>query len=123
MKSVLSILGVVLVAIGMSAVVATDLLAAGFGIAVDSAASRAYVVATATRDIAMGCWLLALVRLDAGRRTLAASVLAIAIVAVGDAVNVLTHSGGRVPLAIIGHLGGLVVLVSLGAWLWRTGSE
>ena len=123
MKSVLVIIGVVLLAVGLSALVVPDLLATGFGIPAGSSTSRAYVAATGTRDIAMGCWLLALVWLDAPKRVLAASVLAMALVAAGDAVNVFAHSGGRGSLALIGHIASLSVLLALGVCLWHVSKD
>ena len=119
MRLVLATIGVVLIAVGVSALIVPDVLATAFGIPADTAASRAYVAATGTRDIAMGCWLLALMRLGAAARVLAASVFAMALVAAGDAANVVAHSGGRGSIALIGHVASLVLLVAVGGWLWR----
>jgi hypothetical protein len=120
MRVVLAIIGFVLLAVGLAALVVPDLLAAGFGIPIDARTSRAYLLATGTRDVAMGCWLLALLRVGAEQRVLAVSILATALVAAGDAANVLTHSGGRGSIALAGHVGSLGVLLAVGVWLWRS---
>jgi hypothetical protein len=123
MRLVLLIIAGALLAFGPLALFATDTAASAFGIPADSAASRAYVLATATRDVALGCWLLALLGLRAGRRVLAASVLAIALVAAGDAANVAAHAGWQGASALVIHIGGLVALIVVGVWVWRAGTE
>jgi hypothetical protein len=115
----LHLVGLVLVAFGPAALVAPETAAYMFGIPADTSESRAYLLAAATRDVALGTWLLALLRLRVGQRVLAASVLAIAIVAAGDATNVLLHSGSRSGFALVGHVGGLGALLALAWWLWR----
>ena len=115
-KVVPVLIAAVLLAVGLSALAIPELLATGFGIPIGTPASRAYVIAAGTRDIAMGCWLLALVWLRASSRALAASTFAMALVALGDAANVYAHSGMRVTL--VGHMGSALVLLAVGAWLW-----
>ena len=122
-KSLLALIGVVLLAVGLSALALPDRLATLFGIPTDSAASRAYVVAAGTRDIAMGLWLLALLGLGASRRDVAASISAMALVAAADAANVYAHSGTRSGMALLAHLGSFVALASVGAWLWSRRGE
>ena len=115
-KVVPVLIAAVLLAVGLSALAMPELLATGFGIPIGTRAARAYVIAAGTRDIAMGCWLLALVWLRASHRVLAVSMFALALVAIGDAVNVYAHSGMRVTL--VAHVGGALVLLAVGAWHW-----
>ena len=117
-RVVLVLIAVVLLAIGLSALATPELLAKGFGIPIGTTASRVYAIAAGTRDIAMGCWLLALVWLRASARILAASMFAMALVAIGDAANVYLHSGNPRSIVLVGHLGSACALLSVGAWLW-----
>ena len=112
-------IALVLIAVGPAALAAPETAAYLFGIPAETSESRAYLLAAATRDVALGSWLLVLLALGVGQRVLAASVLAIAIVAAGDATNVLAHSESRSTLALVGHVGGLGALLALGWWLWR----
>jgi hypothetical protein len=121
MKPLLTIIGLVLLAAGPAALLAPESAAAAFGIPIDGAASRAYLLATATRDVALGALLLALLRADATRRVLATTVLAIAVVAAGDAANVMGHASSQSWPALIVHVGGLVVLLAIGWRMWRSG--
>lgn len=113
------LVGCALIAAGPATLLAPDEAAGAFGIAADSPEARGYILATASRDVALGVWLLALLALKADPRILAASVGAISVVAAADAVNVLTSPVGRPFPALIGHAGGLVVLLVLGWWLWK----
>jgi hypothetical protein len=119
MKVGLVVIGLVLIGFGPAALVAPETAAHLFGIPADTPESRAYLLAAATRDVALGAWLLALLAVRVRRRVLAVSVLAIAIVAAGDAANVFMHAGPRGALALGTHLGSLSMLLALGWWLWR----
>ena len=113
----LAVVGLALIAVGPMAVLAPATVATAFGIPAATADARAYLLASATRDVALGIWLLALVRLRPGRRVLASSLSAIALVAAGDAVNVAAYAGWQPALVL--HIGGLFVLLVLGLYLWR----
>ena len=119
MKTGLAVIGFVLVGFGPAALIAPETAAHLFGISADTPESRAYLLAAATRDVALGVWLLALLAVRVRRRVLAVSVLAIAVVAAGDAANVFVHSGLGSALALGTHLGSLGMLLALGWWLWR----
>lgn len=120
MKLVVAIIAVVLLAAGPAALVAPESAATAFGIALDGPASRVYLLATATRDAALGSLLLGLLGLGVRRRVLATSLWSIAIVAAGDASNVIVHATSERSLALVTHLGGLAALLGLGWWLWRS---
>src|SRR5262245_5304867 len=118
-RIVIVVIAAVLLAVGVSALVTPDMLAKGFGIPIDTAASRAYAIAAGTRDIAMGCWLFALVWFRASKQVLAASIFAMAFVAIGDAANVYLHVGISRSITLAGHVGSACGLLAVGAWLWR----
>jgi hypothetical protein len=121
-RIVLASIGFALVAVGPAALLTPDTAATAFGIPAATADARAYLVASATRDVALGIWLLALIRLRAGSRLLAASVFAIALVAVGDALNVAVNAGHVAP-ALVPHLAGVFVLLVLGLYLCLSGDS
>jgi hypothetical protein len=120
MKTVYVLIGVALLSAGPLSLLMPEAAAAAFGIPADTPHAKAYLLATATRDVALGCWLLAFLGLRAGRRPLAASMLAIALVAAGDAANVVVHAGWNGTPALVVHIGGLGGLLALAWRLWRT---
>lgn len=120
MKTVLLVIGVALLSVGPVALLMPEAAATAFGIPADTPQARAYLLATATRDVALGSWLLALLGLRADRRLLAASMLVIALVAAGDATNVVMHTGWHDAQALAIHVSGLGLLLALGWWLWHT---
>ena len=116
-----------LVAIGLAllvpapvALIAPGLASSAFGIPVTSVEAEAYLNATATRDVALGVWLLSLVALDAAPRLLAVSVWSISVVAAGDAVNVGSYTQWQSVQALIPHIVGILVLVAIG---WKLMSQ
>ena len=115
-------IGVALISAGPAALLSSSAAATAFGIPADTAEARSYLLAAATRDTALGSWLLALLALGAGSRLLAASVFAIALVALGDAATVVAYARSAVTPALVIHLTGLVVLLALG-WLLARGSD
>jgi hypothetical protein len=119
MKKFLVLIAFGLLAFGPLALLAPETAASAYGIRADSPETRAYLFAAAVRDVALGCWLLALLGLGATRQMLAASVFAIAIVAAGDAANVLAHTGWRSSTALVVHAGGFFALVAVGIWVLK----
>jgi len=111
------LVGCALIAAGPATLLVPAEAAGAFGIAADSPEARGYLIATASRDVALGVWLLALLALRADSRILAASVGAIAIVAAADTLNVLTSPVARPFPALVGHFGGFLVLLVLVWWL------
>lgn len=118
MKVIVFLGGVALLSAGPATLMLPDLAATAYGIPIGSDQALGYLRATAVRDVALGCWLLALLFLGSDRRTLAVSVFSIAIVALGDAINVFLHAGSKTAPILV-HAGGLMVLVALGSLLWR----
>ena len=110
--------GVSLLAVGATALVAPETASAMYGVPAGAAPARAYVWATGTRDLAIGAWLLALVALRVRRRVLGASMLVTAVVPVGDALIVLA-AGAQNAAALALHGSAVVFFLVVGAWLWR----
>jgi hypothetical protein len=120
MRTLLTLIGLGLIAFGPAALLAPELSANAFGLPADTAEARAYLYAAAARDVALGAGLLAALALGASRRVLAGLVFAMAIVAAGDAINVLAHRGFT-SIAPVIHIASLIGLVVLGGWVRRSG--
>jgi hypothetical protein len=118
MRTILTLIGLGLLAFGPAALFAPELSANAFGLPADTAEARAYLYAAATRDVALGAGLLAALALGASHRVLAGLIFAMAIVAAGDAINVLAHQCfmGLAPLI---HIGSLIGLLVVGGLVWR----
>ena len=115
----LALVGSALIAVGPVTLLAPDTAASAFGIPATTAETKAYLLASAMRDVALGSFLLAALARRASRRLLAGYVLALAFVAAADATNVAaytTRHGGASALVV--HVGGVVVLAAL-AWSLR----
>src|SRR5437660_12774352 len=82
------IIGISLVLVGITLIVAPMFASAMYGVGVVDSTAQTYVRAAGIRDIAIGCWLLALGVLGAGRRGLGISVMGAAVIPAGDAINV-----------------------------------
>ena len=119
MRKAVIIIGVGLLAFGPLALLSPETAASAYGIPADTPESRAYLLAAATRDVALGSLLFALLGLRASLRMLAASVFAISVVAAADAANVIAHTGWRGSNALVIHVGGFCGLLAMGCWLWR----
>ena len=115
-----ALIGVGLVAVGAFAVAAPETAAVMFGIPVQGNEARAYIRATATRDFAIGCWFLALLTLRVRRKTMGASLIAVALIPIGDFINVFLNARYSTT-ALLLHGGSSVAFLALGVWLWRTG--
>lgn len=118
-------LRILIIAIGLAlllpapiALVSPKLAASAFGVSANTVESHAYLYATATRDVALGVWLLSMVVLGASRRLLAAAVWSIAIVAAGDAVNVAYFTEFQNAPILLPHVAGFLVLCITGWVLW-----
>lgn len=118
-RILMALIAAALIAAGPAAFLAPDRAGEAFGVAASTREARVYLLATATRDLALGIWLLSLVVLRVDRRVLAASAFALAVVAAGDVVNVATYSAGRNPSALVVHVAGFSLLAVLGVVLWR----
>jgi hypothetical protein len=117
MRTLLALAGVGLIGFLPAALVAPELAAEAFGTAADSPEARTYLTAAAIRDAALGVGVLAALALGASRRVLAGLVFALAVVAGGDAVNVVAHHGFT-GIAPVIHIGSFVGLVVFGLWVW-----
>jgi hypothetical protein len=93
-----------------------------FGIPALANEAHAYIRATATRDIAIGCWFLTLLAIGVCRKTLGASLVTVALIPVGDFINVYLN-GSQSTTALLLHGGSSAAFVVFGVWLWRTGVD
>ena len=109
-----------MIAAGPAALLVPDRAASAFGIPVEQREARAYLLAAAARDSALGVALLAAVRAASRRTVIVTTVFAVAFVAAADASNVAAYVGWTGASALLLHVGGLVALVVLGGVLWRT---
>ena len=119
-NAAVALIGVGLVAVGAFAVAAPETAAVMFGIPVQGNEARAYIRATATRDFAIGCWFLALLTLRVRRKTMGASLIAVALIPIGDFINVFLNARYSTT-ALLLHGGSSLVFLVFGVWLWRTG--
>jgi hypothetical protein len=118
-KAAVALIGIGLLAIGALAIAAPETTALMFGVPAQTAESRAYVRATATRDVAIGCCFLVLLALRVSRQALGASLMVMALIPIGDFVNVYSNAS-QSTMALLLHGGSSVVFLALGVWLWRT---
>jgi hypothetical protein len=107
-----------LLAVGAFAIAAPETAAAMFGVPAQTTEARAYVWATATRDVTLGCWFLVLLALRVSRQTLGASLIVVALIPIGDFVNVYSNAGGSTGAVASRRIS--VVFLALGLWLLRT---
>jgi hypothetical protein len=114
------LIGVSLFAIGTSAVIVPDLASQLYGVAADTGATRTYVQASGLRDLAIGVWLLSLLALRVGPRIVGISVLALALIPLGDAAIVASSDTPRNVIALALHSLSLIVFLFLGWWLYRS---
>jgi Domain of unknown function (DUF4267) len=90
-----------------------------FGVPAQTTEARPYVRATATRDVAIGCWILVLLALRVSRQALGASLIVMALIPIGDFVNVYSNAG-QSTMALLLHGGSSAVFLAFGVWLWRS---
>lgn len=121
--AVVMIIGISLVLVGVTAIVAPMFASAMYGVTVVDRTAQTYVWAAGIRDIAIGCWLLALAVLGAGRRVLGISVMAAALIPAGDAIIVWVAAGKHGVAALALHSSSAIVFVALGFWLLRTAQD
>ena len=118
-NAAVALIGIGLLTIGALAIAAPETAALMFGVPTQTTEARAYVWATATRDLAIGCWFLVLLALRVSRQALGASLIVMALIPIGDFVNVYSNAG-QSTMALLLHGGSSVVFLTLGVWLWRT---
>ena len=118
-NAAVALIGIGLLTIGALAIAAPETAALMFGVPTQTTEARAYVWATATRDVAIGCWFLVLLALRVSRPALGASLIVMALIPIGDFVNVYSNAG-QSTMALLLHGGSSVVCLTLGVWLWRT---
>jgi len=118
-NAAVALIGIGLLTIGALAIAAPETAAFMFGVPTQTTEARAYVWATATRDVAIGCWFLLLLALRVSRQALGASLIVMALIPIGDFVNVYSNAG-QSTMALLLHGGSSVVFLILGVWLWRT---
>ena len=118
-NAAVALIGIGLLTIGALAIAAPETAAFMFGVPTQTTEARAYVWATATRDVAIGCWFLVLLALRVSRQALGASLIVMALIPIGDFVNVYSNAG-QSTMALLLHGGSSVLFLTLGVWLWRT---
>ena len=118
-NAAVALIGIGLLTIGALAIAAPETAALMFGVPTQTTEARAYVWATATRDVAIGCFFLVLLALRVSRQALGASLIVMALIPIGDFVNVYSNAG-QSTMALLLHGGSSVVFLALGVWLWRT---
>ena len=118
-NAAVALIGIGLLTIGALAIAAPETAALMFGVPTQTTEARAYVWATATRDVAIGCFFLVLLALRVSRQALGASLIVMALIPIGDFVNVYSNAG-QSTMALLLHGGSSVVFLTLGVWLWRT---
>ena len=118
-NAAVALIGIGLLTIGVLAIAAPETAALMFGVPTQTTEARAYVWATATRDVAIGCWFLVLLALRVSRQALGASLIVMALIPIGDFANVYSNAG-QSTMALLLHGGSSVVFLTLGVWLWRT---
>ena len=118
-NAAVALIGIGLLTIGALAIAAPETAALKFGVPTQTTEARAYVWATATRDVAIGCWFLVLLALRVSRQALGASLIVMALIPIGDFVNVYSNAG-QSTMALLLHGGSSVVFLAFGVWLWRT---
>ena len=118
-NAAVALIGIGLLTIGALAIAAPETAALMFGVPTQTTEARAYVWATATRDLAIGCWFLVLLALRVSRQALGASLIVMALIPIGDFVNVYSNAG-QSTMTLLLHGGSSVVFLALGVWLWRT---
>jgi len=114
-----ALIGIGLLAVGAFAIASPETAAVMFGVPTQAIEARAYVLATATRDLAIGCWFLALLALRVRRQTLGASLVVVALIPIGDFINVYSNAPESTT-ALLLHGGSSMAFLAFGAWLWRT---
>jgi len=107
-----ALLGVALIAIGVTAVLAPDFAAKSYGVEVTTLPARVWVRAAGVRDIAIGGILLGLLARRVEATSLGITVLLATLVPIVDSVIVLQTSGVRP--AVILHAGTILPLMALG---------
>jgi len=112
-------IGVALIVAGPATLLVPDRAASAFGIGAEDPHARAYLLASAVRDAALGTCLLAAATVRSRRRLLAWLLVAFALVAAGDATIVAAYVGWRARSSLAVHVGSLFVLVLLASHLWR----
>jgi len=117
-NAVVALIGIGLVAVGIVAIAAPEIAAVMFGVPTQAIEARAYIRATATRDIAIGFWFLVLLGIGMRGRALGASLTVVALIPLGDFINVYSNARTST-IALLLHGGSTVAFLVFGIWLWR----
>lgn len=107
--------------IGLAFIASPALGAAVFGIPAPDETAHAYVQALALRDLALGLYLLGLLRF-ASRRALGIVLAATVVIPLGDVLLVLAWTGWTGSLLLHGASAGATALLALGL-LWSGAGE
>ena len=85
-----------------------------FGVAAADNSAHVYIYAAGMRDIAIGCWLVAV--LGAGSKMFGVSLMLLAIVPIGDAIIVWMNAVEPSAAALALHISLAIVFLVLGLW-------
>jgi hypothetical protein len=114
-----ALFGIGLIGVGAASLVAPQTAASLFGVPASGGSTSAYIWAAGTRDIAIGGFVLVLIGLRVNARVVGALMLVVALIPVGDLVNVYVHAGTGSRESLVLHAVSVVFLVALGSSLWR----
>lgn len=118
LRCLAAILGVALIVIGITALVAPGFAAAQYGIDATTSSALVFVRAAGARDIAIGGILLGLFAFQSETRILGIAVLFATLVPIVDTLSVLQVSGLHSP-ALVLHAGSILPMLILGvALIW-----
>lgn len=117
LRFLVALLGVGLVAVGVSAVLAPGFAATLYGVDATTLSARVFVRSAGARDVAIGAILIGLLARRCDTRTMGIAVLGATLVPVFDTVSVLQASGLRLPLIL--HAGSILPLIVLAIALIR----
>ncbi|MFP3547025.1 hypothetical protein SB748_26750 [Rhizobium sp. SIMBA_035] len=111
-KSLVRIVGCVLMGLGIVMIMTPDLAGLLFATTRAPEASATYIRAIAVREIAIGLWMVIGPSISVVGTTV--SIAAISLIPCGDLILVWLAGGG--PLSLLPHIVSLVSLLALGAW-------
>ncbi len=117
--AIVGLIGVALVLVGVTAVIAPEVAARAYGVEAAGAGAEAWVRATGVRDLAIGCWFVGMVALGVDAGLLSICVFAAALIPLGDATIVWASGRTNSAAAVALHSVSALIFVALGVCLRR----
>jgi len=108
-----------IIAIGSRFIYAPADAAADFGVQTGNSQNLAYLWAKGTRDIVSGLLGFALLACRVSRRVLAVFLAVVALIPLGDSINLYVNIGADNPIALSIHAGTAVFMLILSMFLWK----